>query len=145
MSIGIVTPISLQGVGTKLGWRIRDDHRLHVSQNYKNAERMMTQMERPRVMITFLPEQVEHSDETFESIVKHLGPLDVVLDCVVDSEEDVRFRSTYCRDNSTQYMSIRIEQEGIFVRGPRMAYLENKNLLRKINRRIYYTGSIEEV
>lgn len=145
MSIGIVTPISLQGVGTKLGWRIRDDHRLHVSQNYKNAERMMTQMERPRVMITFLPEQVEHSDETFESIVKHLGPLDVVLDCVVDSEEDVSFRSTYCRDNSTQYMSIRIEQEGIFVRGPRMAYLENKNLLRKINRRIYYTGSIEEV
>src|SRR5210317_809933 len=144
MSIGIVTPISLQGVGTKLGWRIRDDHRLHVSQNYKNAERMMTQMERPRVMITFLPEQVEHSDETFESIVKHMGPLYVVLDCVVYSEEDVRFRSTYCRDNSTQYMSIRIEQEGIFVRGPRMAYLENKNLLRKINRRIYYTGSIEE-
>ena len=142
MSIGIVTPISLQGVGTRLAWRIREDHRLHVSQNYKNAERMMIQMERPRVMITFLP---EHSDDMFESIVKHMGPLDVVLDCVVDSEEDVQVRSSYCRDNSTQYMSIRIEREGVFVRGPRMAYLENKNLLRKINRSIYYTGGIEEV
>ena len=145
MSIGIVTPISLQGVGTKLAWRIRDDHRLHISQNYRSAERMINQMERPRVMITFLPEHVEQSDDTFESIVKHMGPLDVVLDCVVDSEEDVQIRSTFCRDNSTQYMSVRIEQEGLFVRGPRMAYLENKNLLLKINRRLYYTGGIEEV
>lgn len=145
MSIGIVTPFSLQGVGTKLGWRIRDDHRLHVSQNYNDAKKMVTRMERPRVMITFLPECVENSNDTFESIVKHMGPLDVILDCVTDSDEDVLCRSIHCRDNSTQYMSIRIEREGIFVRGPRVAYLENKNLLRKINRRIYYTGGIEEV
>jgi len=42
-------------------------------------------------------------------------------------------------------MSLQIEKEGVFVGGPRIAYLENKNLIRKINRRIYYTGGIEEV
>jgi hypothetical protein len=145
MSIGIVTPNSLQGLGTKLGWRLRDEHRLHISQNYSDANRMLLRMEKPRVMITFLPSKMEKSDEMFKSIVEHMGPLDVVLDCVVDTNDEIYDRSEYCRNNSTQYMSLRIEKEGVFVGGPRIAYLENKNLLRKINRRIYYTGGIEEV
>jgi hypothetical protein len=145
MSIGIVTPNSLQGLGTKLGWRLRDDHRLHISQNYGDANRMLLRMEKPRVMITFLPSRMENSDETFKSIVEHMGPLDVVLDCVVDTDDEIYDRYEYCRNNSTQYMSLRIEKEGVFVGGTRIAYLENKNLLRKINRRIYYTGGIEEV
>jgi hypothetical protein len=145
MSIGIVTPNSLQGLGTKLGWRLRDDHRLHISQNYKDAGRMLLRMEKPRVMITFLPSKMEKSEETFKSIVEHMGPLDVVLDCVFDTDDEIRERSEYCRNNSTQYMSLRIEKEGVFVGGTRIAYLENKNLLRKINRRLYYTGGIEEV
>lgn len=145
MSLGIVTPNSLQAIGTKLGWRLRDEHRLHISQHYKDAEKMVTRMEKPRVMITFLPTSLEDSTHAFESIVQHMGPLDVVLDCIVDTEDYTYSRSRYCRDNSTQYISIRLENEGVFVRGPRVAYLESKNLLRKINRRVYYIGVIEEV
>lgn len=145
MSIGIVTPNSLQGLGTKIGWRIRDDHRLHISQNYKDAKCMLSRMERPRVMITFLPNNLSKTDETFESIVEQLGPLDVILDCVTGVDDQIHERSEYCKNNSTQYMSVRLEREGVFVCGPRVAYLETKNLLRKINRCVYYTGSIEEV
>jgi 6-phosphogluconate dehydrogenase len=145
MSLGIVTPCSLQGIGTRLGWRLREEHRLHISQNYKDAQKMVSRMEKPRVMITFLPACVEDSTRAFESIVEHMGPLDVVLDCILESDENTNSRSSYCQENSTQYMSIRIEHEGVFVRGPRVAYLENLNLLRKINRCIYYVGAIEEV
>ena len=145
MSLGIVTPSSLRAVGTKLGWRLREDHRLHISQNYPDAQRMVSQMEKPRVMLTFLPISIEGSKETFESVVEHMGPLDVVIDCYVDSDDNIRERSNYCRDNSTQYMHIRLETEGVFIRGPRVAYLENQNLLRKINRCLYYIGGIEEV
>jgi hypothetical protein len=106
---------------------------------------MVSQMEKPRVMITFLPVCVEDSTQAFESIVEHMGPLDIVLDCMLESDEHTSSRSTYCQENSTQYMSIRIEHEGVFVRGSHVAYLESKNLLRKINRRIYYLGGIEEV
>jgi 6-phosphogluconate dehydrogenase len=145
MSLGIVTPCSLQGIGTRLGWRLREEHRLHISQNYKDAQKMVSRMEKPRVMITFLPVCVEGSTQAFESIVEHMGPLDVVLDCILESDENTNSRSSYCQEKSTQYMSIRIEHGGVFVRGPRVAYLENKNLLRKINRCIYYVGGIEEV
>ena len=145
MSLGIVTPCSLQGIGTRLGWRLREEHRLHISQNYKDARKMVSQMEKPRVMITFLPVCVEDSTQAFESIVEHMGPLDIVLDCMLESDEHTSSRSTYCQENSTQYMSIRIEHEGVFVRGSHVAYLESKNLLRKINRHIYYLGGIEEV
>jgi 6-phosphogluconate dehydrogenase len=145
MSLGIVTPCSLQGIGTRLGWRLREEHRLHISQNYKDAQKMVSRMEKPRVMITFLPVCVEGSTQAFESIVEHMGPLDVVLDCILESDEYTNSRSSYCQEKSTQYMSIRIEHGGVFVRGPRVAYLENKNLLRKINRCIYYVGGIEEV
>ena len=145
MSLGIVTPCSLQGIGTRLGWRLREEHRLHISQNYKDAQKMVSRMEKPRVMITFLPVCAEGSTQAFESIVEHMGPLDVVLDCILESDENTNSRSSYCQEKSTQYMSIRIEHGGVFVRGPRVAYLENKNLLRKINRCIYYVGGIEEV
>jgi 6-phosphogluconate dehydrogenase len=145
MSLGIVTPCSLQGIGTRLGWRLREEHRLHISQNYKDAQKMVSRMEKPRVMITFLPVCAEGSTQAFESIVEHMGPLDVVLDCILESDECTNSRSSYCQEKSTQYMSIRIEHEGVFVRGPRVAYLENLNLLRKINRCIYYVGAIEEV
>jgi 6-phosphogluconate dehydrogenase len=145
MSLGILTPCSLQGIGTRLGWRLREEHRLHISQNYKDAQKMVARMEKPRVMITFLPVCVEGSTQAFESIVEHMGPLDVVLDCILESDENTNSRSSYCQEKSTQYMSIRIEHGGVFVRGPRVAYLENKNLLRKINRCIYYVCEIEEV
>lgn len=145
MSLGIVTPNSLQGVGTRLAWRLRDNHRLHISQNYPDGKRMVSKMEKPCVMITFLPTSVEYSKNVFESIVENMGPLDVVIDCIVDTDEETVNRSTYCRDNSTQYICIHIDHEGVFVRGPRVAYLENVNLLRKINRSIYYVGVIEEV
>ena len=48
---------------------------------------MVSRMEKPRVMITFLPVCVEGSTQAFESIVEHMGPLDVVLDCILESDE----------------------------------------------------------
>ena len=116
MSLGIVTPNSLQGVGTRLAWRLRDNHRLHISQNYPDGKRMVSKMEKPRVMITFLPTSVEYSKNVFESIVENMGPLDVVFDCIVDTDEETENRSTYCRDKSTQYIYFHIYHEGVFVR-----------------------------
>jgi hypothetical protein len=42
-------------------------------------------------------------------------------------------------------MAINITKECIYVSGTHMAYLENKNLLRKINKNVKYIGGIEEV
>ena len=42
-------------------------------------------------------------------------------------------------------MALDITREGIYVAGTYMAYLENKNLLRKINKNVKYVGGIEEV
>lgn len=137
MSLGIVTPSSLTGIGARLGWRLRDEHRLHISQNYVDARKMVSKMEEPRVMITILNTSREWE---FESIVDQLSPLDVVLDY---SGEHTEYRSEYCQENRTQYMSIRVEHEGVFVRGPHELYTENEDLLRKTDRRLYYAGEIE--
>lgn len=142
MSLGVVTPCSLRGVGTKLGWRLRDEHRLHVSQNYVDAGKMVSRMEKPRVMITILN---TCRDREFESVVDQLSPLDVVLDCTIESDENIESRSSYCQENNTKYMSIRLDHGGVFVRGPHVVYTENKDLLKKIDRRIHYIGEIEQV
>lgn len=145
MSLGIVTPQILQDVGAKIVWRVQGSKRVHMSREYDSAKSMISHMEKPRTVITLLPESMQESEKMLKSIVEDMGPLDVILDCVVDSTNKVKHRSMYCRENSTQYMSIDFVNDGIFVAGTRIAYLENKNLLRKINNRIYYTGSIEEV
>ena len=74
-----------------------------------------------------------------------MGPLDVVLDCMIDTPDRIQSRSELCFKNSTQYMAINITKECIYVSGTHMAYLENKNLLRKINKNVKYIGGIEEV
>ena len=77
-----------------------------------------------------------------DELVATLGPLDVVVDCFSDKPEAVARRSKICRENCTQYLSLAISTDMIVAEGSRTAYEENKNLLRKINKGILYTGDI---
>jgi hypothetical protein len=106
---------------------------------------MITDMDRPRQIITLLPTKAKDPEETLESLVKNMGPLDVVLDCMIDTPDRIHSRSELCFKNSTQYMAINITRECIYASGTRMVYLENKNLLRKINKNVKYIGGIDEV
>ena len=145
MSIGIVLPSVLQKIGTKMGADFNQTKQFYVSTNYKNAKSMVSDMDRPRQIITILPMKAKDPEETLESIVEYMGPLDVVLDCMIDTPDRIQSRSELCFKNSTQYMAINITKECIYVSGTHMAYLENKNLLRKINKNVKYIGGIEEV
>tara|TARA_X000001036_G_C20416862_1_gene699444 strand:+ start:270 stop:707 length:438 start_codon:yes stop_codon:yes gene_type:complete len=145
MSIGIVLPSVLQKIGTKMGADFNQTKQFYVSTNYKNAKSMVSDMDRPRQIITILPMKAKDPEKTLESIVEYMGPLDVVLDCMIDTPDRIQSRSELCFKNSTQYMAINITKECIYVSGTHMAYLENKNLLRKINKNVKYIGGIEEV
>ena len=145
MSIGLVLPSVLHKIGIKMGADFKQTKKFHVSTNYKNAKSMVSDMDRPRQIITILPMKAKDPEKTLESIVEYMGPLDVVLDCMIDTPDRIHSRSELCFKNSTQYMAINITKECIYVSGTHMAYLENKNLLRKINKNVKYIGGIEEV
>jgi hypothetical protein len=74
-----------------------------------------------------------------------MGPLDIILDCMIDTPDRIQSRADLCFENSTQYMAINITKDCVYATGTRTAYLENKNLLRKINKNVKYIGGIEEV
>ena len=145
MSIGLVLPSVLHKIGIKMGADFKQTKKFHVSTNYKNAKSMVSDMDRPRQIITILPTKAKDPEETLESIVKSMGPLDIILDCMIDTPDRVHSRAELCFENSTQYMAINITRECIYAAGTHMAYLENKNLLRKINKNVKYIGGIEEV
>jgi hypothetical protein len=145
MSIGLVLPSVLHKIGIKMGADFKQTKKFHVSTNYKNAKSMIADMDRPRQIITILPTKAKDPEETLESIVKSMGPLDIILDCMIDTPDRVHSRAELCFENSTQYMAINITRECIYAAGTHMAYLENKNLLRKINKNVKYIGGIEEV
>jgi 6-phosphogluconate dehydrogenase len=145
MSIGLVLPSVLHKIGIKMGADFKQTKKFHVSTNYKNAKSMVSDMDRPRQIITILPTKAKDPEETLESIVKSMGPLDIILDCMIDTPDRIHSRAELCFENSTQYMAINITRECIYAAGTHMAYLENKNLLRKINKNVKYIGGIEEV
>jgi hypothetical protein len=145
MSIGIVLPSALHELGIKIGADFRQSNKFHVSTSYKNAKSMITHMDRPRQVITILPTKAKDPEETLESIIEYMGPLDIILDCMIDTPDRVHSRAELCFENSTQYMAINITRECIYAAGTHMAYLENKNLLRKINKNVKYIGGIDEV
>ena len=145
MSVGLVLPSVLHKIGIKMGADFKQSKKFHVSTNYKSAKSMITDMDRPRQIITLLPTKAKDPEETLESLVENMGPLDIILDCMIDTPDRIHSRSQLCFENSTQYMAINITKECIYVSGTHMAYLENKNLLRKINKNVKYIGGIEEV
>ncbi len=98
--------------------------------------------EKPRVVFTFIPPS---SENLMDELVATLGPLDVVVDCFSDRPEAVAKRSKICADNCTQYLSLAISADMVVAEGSRTAFEENKNLLRKINKGILYTGDIYDV
>ena len=145
MSVGLVLPSVLHKIGIKMGADFKQSKKFHVSTNYKSAKSMITDMDRPRQIITLLPTKAKDPEETLESIIEYMGPLDIILDCMIDTPDRIQSRSQLCFENSTQYMAINITKECIYAAGTHMAYLENKNLLRKINKNVKYIGGIDEV
>jgi hypothetical protein len=145
MSIGIVLPSALHKIGVKIGADFKQIDNFHISTNYKSAKSMITDMDRPRQVITMLPTKAVDAEDVLESIIEYMGPLDVVLDCMIDTPDRIHSRSELCFKNSTQYMAINITKDCVYAMGTHMAYLENKNLLRKINKNVKYIGGIEEV
>jgi hypothetical protein len=141
MSIGIVLPSVLYKIGVDL----KQSDNFHVSTNYKNAKSMITDMDRPRQIITLLPTKAKDPEETLESLVEGMGPLDIILDCMIDTPDRIQSRADLCFENSTQYLAINITRDCVYAMGTHMAYLENKNLLRKINKNVKYIGGIDEV
>ena len=145
MSIGIVLPSALHKIGVKMGADLKQSDNFYVSTNYKSAKSMITDMDRPRQIITLLPTKAKDPEETLESLVEGMGPLDIILDCMIDTPDRIQSRADICFENSTQYMAINITRDCVYATGTRTAYLENKNLLRKINKNVKYIGGIEEV
>lgn len=149
MSVGIVTPKVLAELTTKICMRLgnKGDTSLpiHVSQKYSSPERMVLDMEKPRRVFTFCPSTPHNSDNVIESLCTQMGPLDVVIDCYIDSDTDISHRRDICEHNSTQYLSVNMTHAGMFVQGGRSAYMENKNLLKKLNPNMYYLGPIKIV
>lgn len=145
MSIGLIMPSALHELGIKMGADFKQSKKFHVSTNYKNAKSMITHMDRPRQVITMLPTKAVDAEETLESIIEYMGPLDIVLDCMIDTPDRIHSRADLCFKNSTQYMAINITKDCVYAMGTHMAYLENKNLLRKINKNVKYIGGIDEV
>ena len=145
MSIGIVLPSALHKIGVKMGADLKQSDNFYVSTNYKSAKSMITDMDRPRQIITLLPTKAKDPEETLESLVEDMGPLDIILDCMIDTPDRIQSRADLCFENSTQYMAINITRECVYAAGTHMAYLENKNLLRRINKHVKYIGGIDEV
>ena len=106
---------------------------------------MVLDMEKPRRVFTFCPSTPHNSDNIIESLCTQMGPLDVVIDCYIDSDTDISRRRDICEHNSTQYLSVNMTHAGMFVQGGRSAYMENKNLLKKLNPNMYYLGPIKIV
>lgn len=116
MSVGIVTPKVLAEITTKMCMRLgnKTDTSLpiHVSQKYSSPERMVLDMEKPRRVFTFCPSTPHNSDNIIESLSTQMGPLDVVIDCYIDSDTDISRRRDICEHNSTQYLSVNMTHAG---------------------------------
>ena len=138
-------PSALHELGIKMGADFKQSKKFHVSTNYKSAKSMITEMDRPRQIITILPMKAKDPEETLESLVEGMGPLDIILDCMIDTPDRIQSRADICFENSTQYLAINITRDCVYAMGTHTAYLENKNLLRKINKNVKYIGGIEEV
>ena len=145
MSIGIVLPSALHKLGLKIGADLKQVDNFYISTNYTNAKSMITDMDRPRQIITMLPTKAKDPEETLKLLVESMGPLDIILDCMIDTPDRIQSRADLCFENSTQYLAINITRDCVYAMGTHMAYLENKNLLRKINKNVKYIGGIEEV
>jgi|TARA_B110000305_G_C18885678_1_gene379582 hypothetical protein len=145
MSIGIVLPSALHKLGLKIGADLKQVDNFYISTNYTNAKSMITDMDRPRQIITMLPTKAKDPEETLKLLVESMGPLDIILDCMIDTPDRIQSRADICFENSTQYMAINITRECVYAAGTHMAYLENKNLLRRINKHVKYIGGIDEV
>ena len=145
MSIGIVLPTVLHKMGIKIGADLKQIDNFHISTNYKSAKSMITDMDRPRQIITILPMKAKDPEETLELLARGMGPLDIILDCMIDTPDRIQSRADICFENSTQYMAINITKECVYAAGTHTAYLENKNLLHKINKHVKYIGGIGEV
>tara|TARA_B100000767_G_scaffold113246_1_gene108075 strand:- start:142 stop:579 length:438 start_codon:yes stop_codon:yes gene_type:complete len=145
MSIGIVLPSALHKLGLKIGADLKQVDNFYISTNYTNAKSMITDMDRPRQIITMLPTKAKDPEETLKLLAEGMGPLDIILDCMIDTPDRIQSRADICFENSTQYMAINITRECVYAAGTHMAYLENKNLLRRINKHVKYIGGIEEV
>ena len=145
MSIGIVLPSALHKLGLKIGADLKQVDNFYISTNYTNAKSMITDMDRPRQIITMLPTKAKDPEETLKLLVESMGPLDIILDCMIDTPDRIQSRAEICFENSTQYMAINITRECVYAAGTHMAYLENKNLLRRINKHVKYIGGIDEV
>lgn len=145
MSVGIVLPCTLHKLGAKIGADLKQGKNFYVSTNYKSAKSMISDMDKPRQVITLLPSKALDSEEILKSIVEHMDSLDIILDCMIESPDPIESRSELCFENSTQYMAINITRECIYATGTYMAYLENKFLLRQINKHVKYIGEIDEV
>jgi 6-phosphogluconate dehydrogenase (decarboxylating) len=124
MSFGLVASKPL----TDLCLRMRGKP-MHMSQNHETVKKMVSRMEKPRVVFTYFPSQ-----KTMEVLAHELGPLDVVVDCYVDMAEDISERYELCRENSTQYLFM----DRKIVGGSRSAYMDNKNLFKEM----FYMGPI---
>ena len=104
MSVGIVLPSILHKIGIKMGANFKQTKNFHISTNYKSAKSMITDMDRPRQIITLLPMKAKDPEETLESLVEGMGPLDIILDCMIDTPNRIQSRADLCFENSTQYM-----------------------------------------
>ena len=93
MSIGIVLPSALHKIGVKIGADLKQSDNFHVSTNYKSAKSMITEMDRPRQIITILPMKAKDPEETLESLVEGMGPLDIILDCMIDTPDRIQSRA----------------------------------------------------
>ena len=145
MSIGIVLPSALHKLGLKIGADLKQVDNFYISTNYTNAKSMITDMDRPRQIITMLPTKAKDPEETLKLLAEGMGPLDIILDCMIDTPDRIQSRADICFENSTQYMAINITKECVYAAGTHTAYLENKNLLHKINKHVKYIGGIGEV
>jgi len=124
MSIGLVAPKPLIEICVRLKGKP-----IHMSQNHETVKRMISRMEKPRVIFTYYP-----TEATMNVLTHELGPLDVIVDCYVDLPEDIRKRHEMCMENSTQYLFM---DAGV-VGGDITAYMDNKNIFKEM----FYLGPI---
>ena len=154
MSVGV---IGLGNLGAKLAIKLKRDRDIFVHSNdreslysfirqnqdisgFMDIDKMLSKMERPRVILTAFPTGLESRD-AIVTLARRLGPIDTVIDCSADHYEGAVFRSDYCEANCTQYIGLGISNDCIMIGGPKKVYVENKNLINKLASNVVYIGS----
>jgi 6-phosphogluconate dehydrogenase len=153
MSAGV---IGLGTLGSRLALKIKKHHDVCVhSENretlynfvqnnpnisgFTNMDKMLSHMERPRVVFTAFPNGIEARDAVI-TLARRLGPIDVVIDCSNEHYENSKFRCDYCNSNSTQYLGLGISRDCVMIGGSKKVYIENKNLIHKLADNVVYMG-----